>query len=341
MAYLKECIEKSGHCTILIDVGPLGPPSAQPDITNTQVAQMAGYDLEELKKNGGRDQVMEKTGAGAARHLLSLIEEDRLAGVIGLGGNQGTAIASMAMKVLPLGFPKFLVSTVASGFYRFVCKNLSGVYGRNEQLKVGNETGFDGITRLRHELAEFSKRSFNRGLISGTGGNISVRIPDTDKILITPSGVSLGDVEAAANILCSLDESVLDSPLDFKPSKETSFHLSIYKLRPDVMAVVHLHPPYATAYANLGSPLLLGTVSSRVKLKMVPCIESALPGSKELRELVSEGIKKYPDIKALLMKEHGILTVGPDLKTAYYLADLVEDTAKIAIITSNIARGTI
>ena len=194
------------------------------------------------------------------------------------------------------------------------------------------------IAGLRHELAEISKMSFNRGLISGTGGNISVRIPGTDKTLITPSGVSLGDVKAEANILCDLDESILDSPLDFKPSKEASFHLSVYRLRTDVMAIAHLHPPYATAYSNQASHLPLVTVSSRVNLKMVPWIESALPGSKELRTLVSEAIRKFPGIRALLMKEHGILTMGPDLKTAYYLADLVEDTAKIAFIASNIAR---
>jgi L-fuculose-phosphate aldolase len=80
----------------------------------------------------------------------------------------------------------------------------------------------------------------------------------------------------------------------------------------------------------------LVTVSSRVILKEVPWIDCALPGSRELCDFVHGGIQAHPDVKALLMKEHGILALGSDLKTAYYLADLVEDTAKIAFIEANI-----
>ncbi len=71
-------------------------------------------------------------------------------------------------------------------------------------------------------------------------------------------------------------------------------------------------------------------------LKEVPCIDCALPGSKELCDFVHGGISRYPNVKALLMKEHGILALGPDLMTAFYIADLVEDTAKIAFISGNI-----
>jgi L-fuculose-phosphate aldolase len=193
------------------------------------------------------------------------------------------------------------------------------------------------IDSLRRELAEISRRAFNRGLVGGAGGNMSVRIPDTDKVLITPSGVSLGDVEPEANILVNLEGSILDSSLGLKPSKESSFHLAVYRLRPDVMAIAHLHPPYATAYSNKGRSLPLVTVSSRVVLKEVPWIECALPGSRELYDLVCEGIKKHSGVKAMLMKEHGVLALGPDLKTAFCLTDLVEDTAKIAYIASHIS----
>jgi len=192
------------------------------------------------------------------------------------------------------------------------------------------------IIRLRKELSDFSKRSFHRGLVSGTGGNISVRIPDTDRVLITPSGLSLGDIEPEANLLVNLEGAILENPLGHIPSKETSFHLAAFQLRPDAGAVVHVHPPYATAYSNKGRPLPLVTVSARANLKEVPCVECALAGSKELCDFVSGGIKTYPMARALLMKEHGILTLGADLKTAYYLADLVEDTAKVAFIADHI-----
>jgi L-fuculose-phosphate aldolase len=192
------------------------------------------------------------------------------------------------------------------------------------------------IRRLRKELSEYSRRSFHRGLISGTGGNISVRIPDTDRVLITASGVSLGDVEPESNLLVNLGGTVLESPPGLIPSKETSFHLVVYQLRPDIGALVHVHPPYATAYSNKGRPLPLVTVSSRANLKEVPCIECASAGSKELCDFVRGGIQEHPMIRAMLMKEHGILTLGTDLKMAFYLADLVEDTAKIAFIADQI-----
>jgi len=83
-------------------------------------------------------------------------------------------------------------------------------------------------------------------------------------------------------------------------------------------------------------PLPLVTISSRAILKEVPWVECALPGSQDLCDFVPGGIMNYPGARAMLMKEHGILTVGPDLKTAYYLADLVEGTAKIAFIEGNI-----
>ncbi len=193
------------------------------------------------------------------------------------------------------------------------------------------------IDSLRRELAEISRRAFNRGLVSGAGGNMSVRIPDTDKVLITPSGISLGDIEPEINLLVNLEGSVVDSPLGLKPSKESSFHLAAYRTRPDVMAIAHLHPPFATAFANKGRPLPLVTVSSRVVLKDVPWVESALPGSRELYQFVCEALEKHPGVRALLMKEHGVLTLAADLKTAYYLTDLVEDTAKIAYVASHIS----
>lgn len=192
------------------------------------------------------------------------------------------------------------------------------------------------IDSLRRELAEISRRAFNRGLVSGAGGNMSVRIPDTDKVLITPSGVSLGDVEPEINILLDLEGAILEAPPELKPSKEVNFHLAAYRTRPEVMAVAHLHPPFATAFSNKGRPLSLVTVSSRVVLKDVPWVESALPGSRELYEFVCEALEKHPGARAMLMKEHGVLALAGDLKTAYYLTDLVEDTAKIAYIASHI-----
>ncbi len=118
VAYMKGLVEARGHSAILIDVGPIGPPGVEPDMPNEEVARLVGYELSSLLQTGERDRIMEAMGEGAGRSVLNLLQEGRLDGVIGIGGNQGSAIASMAMKVLPLGFPKFLVSTVASGDIR-------------------------------------------------------------------------------------------------------------------------------------------------------------------------------------------------------------------------------
>ena len=193
-----------------------------------------------------------------------------------------------------------------------------------------------GMGALRRELSEVSRRAFLRGLVTATGGNMSVRVPGSEKILVTPSGISLEEVDPKTNILVDFKGKILSSSRELKPSKETSFHLSVYRLRPDVGAIAHFHPPYATAYSNKGKPLPLATISSRVILKEVPWVECAMPGSKELCDFVSDGIARYPGVKVLLMKEHGVLALGPDLKAAYYLADLVEATAKIAFIEENI-----
>jgi L-fuculose-phosphate aldolase len=199
-----------------------------------------------------------------------------------------------------------------------------------------NGLKFGELNYYRQLLSEFSQRAFNRNLVGGTGGNLSVRIPESDMVLITPTGISLGDLKPEENILVSIDGQVLESPMGLEGSKETSFHLAAFRSRPDVGAIAHVHPPYATAFSNTGKPLPLATVSARVTFKNVPCVECFPPGSKELCDCVSEGVKLNPDIKALLMKEHGILTLGSDLKNAFFLADLLEDTAKIAYLAANI-----
>lgn len=118
VAYMRGLVEARGYSATLIDVGPLGPPVVNPDITNEEVARLAGCKLSNLLQTGERDRIMRAMGEGAGKLLLTLLGDGRLDGVIGIGGNQGSAIASMAMRVLPLGFPKFLVSTVASGDIR-------------------------------------------------------------------------------------------------------------------------------------------------------------------------------------------------------------------------------
>ncbi len=118
VAHMKHLLETQGHAAIIIDVGPLGPPGVPADISNEEIARRAGWELPNLIKTGERDNIMKEMGKGGTALLLQLYEEQKIDGVIGIGGNQGSAIASTAMRALPFGFPKYLVSTVASGNIR-------------------------------------------------------------------------------------------------------------------------------------------------------------------------------------------------------------------------------
>jgi uncharacterized protein (UPF0261 family) len=118
VASMKKRLHTLGYGATLIDIGPLGPPLVSPDVTNDEVARQGGWELSSLIKIGERDRVMEVMGKGAMKLLSLLFVQGKIDGVIGIGGNQGTAVSSMAMRALPFGFPKYLVSTVASGNIR-------------------------------------------------------------------------------------------------------------------------------------------------------------------------------------------------------------------------------
>jgi uncharacterized protein (UPF0261 family) len=118
VSFMKERIISQGHAVTVMDVGPLGPPIEPPDYSNESIASQGGWALRELLQVRERDRIMSVMGEGAARCLLDLYKEGNLYGVLAIGGNQGTAVASTAMRVLPIGFPKFMVSTVASGNIR-------------------------------------------------------------------------------------------------------------------------------------------------------------------------------------------------------------------------------
>lgn len=190
------------------------------------------------------------------------------------------------------------------------------------------------IDLLKKELQYVSHKVYQKGYTQATGGNISVRIPGTDHVLIKQSGVSLGEVSREDALIVNMEGEVIEG--QGKPSKEIGFHLGILKVRPDVNAIVHCHPNYAIGYACLGMELPLPTVTARKLLGHVPVADVAPSGSKELAQYVTEVFEKYPDIKIALMKDHGVCAVGATLEAAYNVVDLAEATAKQAFIVSQL-----
>ncbi len=186
VAFMQKLIGVQGCSAIVIDVGPIGPPGIRPDVSNEEVARQGGWELSKLIRTGERNLVMEAMGKGAMKLLLGLYRQSKIDGIIALGGNQGSAIASMAMKGLPFGFPKYLVSTVASGNIRpYVgCKDIGVVFSVGDFLG-----GPNAVTR-----------SILANAVSAVVGTVkngmSVAIKAGER---TVAVTALGNTEPAAN----------------------------------------------------------------------------------------------------------------------------------------------
>lgn len=193
------------------------------------------------------------------------------------------------------------------------------------------------LTVLREELAAVSVRGYQRGLVTGLSGNNSLRVPGTDVVVIKATGCCQGEMTSADTVAMTLAGDVLDAGRT--PSKEWRWHLGIYRQRPDVGGVVHLHPPHAVAFAvaNQAPPLVHAAARAHVrKIGMVPLLPA---GSQELADAVRE-VFGDPELRAALMREHGSITVGPDLRTAYYRTEYLEDNAQVALLACQIVGGT-
>lgn len=190
------------------------------------------------------------------------------------------------------------------------------------------------LRMLRDELVAISRRSYARGLVPGVSGNNSVRVPGTDAMLIKTSGSCMGDMTPADTVLMTLDGQVIDG--DRRPSKEWRFHAAIYRVRPEVGAVVHLHPPYSVAFSVAGEVPPLVTAATRGHIQEVQMVDLLPAGSTELADAVTS-VMSGSDLRAVLMREHGTVTVGPDLRTAYYRTEYLEDNARVAISAGLVA----
>ncbi|MFQ6096381.1 MAG: class II aldolase/adducin family protein [Armatimonadota bacterium] len=180
----------------------------------------------------------------------------------------------------------------------------------------------------RREICEVGRRLWLRGFVAANDGNISVRIAD-DEILATPTGVSKGFM--SPHDIAKVDLSGRVVAGDTRPSSELGMHLAIYQRRPDVCAVVHAHPPTSTGFAAAGRALEAPIVTEVVStLGRVPLIEFARPSTHEVPEAMAPYIADYD---AFLLANHGVVTLGPDVLTAYHRMETVEHYANISLVT--------
>jgi len=179
-------------------------------------------------------------------------------------------------------------------------------------------------------LITYSALAWQRGMAGGTGGNISFRAGE--HVVVTTTNVPLRAVTPDKLILCDLSGRVLDAAPGERPSKETGFHAAVYAARADVTWVAHLHPVYAIAWGLTGDELPLLTESARLKLGPVPLIPVGRPGSAELAQAVSRVVEQNPASCAYLLREHGVITVGASAADCWHTCELLEDSAKIAVL---------
>jgi L-fuculose-phosphate aldolase len=179
-------------------------------------------------------------------------------------------------------------------------------------------------TDYRHDIVEIGKRIYAKGFVASNDGNFSIRISD-DEVLITPTGMSKGYLSPDQIIKVNMSGEQIEGYL--KPSSELPFHLKIYQILPDVKSVVHAHPPVSTAFAVAGIPLDDMILPEAIlSLGCIPLAKYGTPGTEELVETVEETIRRCD---AILMANHGALTVGPDIYTAYYKMETMEHFAHI------------
>jgi L-fuculose-phosphate aldolase len=179
----------------------------------------------------------------------------------------------------------------------------------------------------RRDIIEIGKLVFQKGWVAANDGNISIRL-DEDRVLCTPTAVCKGMMEPDDLIICNMTGEKIEGRRE--RTSEIAMHLTVYERRPDVLAVVHAHPPVATGFAAAGKALNLALLPEVIiGLGSVPLASYGLPGTPALTDGMLPYIPKYD---ALLMENHGAVAYGCDVFKAYFNMETVEHFARITLV---------
>jgi L-fuculose-phosphate aldolase len=183
------------------------------------------------------------------------------------------------------------------------------------------------IKEISKRIVKAGRKLYSNGLVRGTSGNISARVPGTNMFLIKSSGSQMETLRAEELVLVDLQGKKIDG--ESNVSLETPMHASIYRIRTDIQAVVHTHAPTATAFGIVKTEILPLQIEMFMLLPNgVPIIPFRPPGS---RELATEVQKKIADNDAVVLENHGIVTVGSTIEMACDLNEMVEEGAKLQL----------
>src|SRR5881392_2925555 len=186
---------------------------------------------------------------------------------------------------------------------------------------------------LKKQICDIGRRLYAKGFAAANDGNITVRLNDKE-LLCTPTMVSKGFLKPED--ICKVDEAGKQLAGTKKRTSEVLLHLVVYKHRPDVNAVVHCHPPHATAFAVAQEPIpkcILPEVE--VFLGEVPIAEYETPGTTKFAETIVPYLK---DCNTIILANHGTVTFGPDLEKAYWNSEIIDAYCKILILARQLGR---
>jgi L-ribulose-5-phosphate 4-epimerase len=190
------------------------------------------------------------------------------------------------------------------------------------------------LQAIRQELVTLNQALLEYGLVTWTSGNVSIRDADSGLVAIKASGVPFKDLTPASIVVVDLDGNLVEG--QFKASSDTASHLYIYRHCPDVNGVVHTHSNYATAFAALGRPIPVYLTAHADEFGgPIPCGGFAMIGGEEIGKVVVELVGRS---KAVLLKHHGVFTVGASGEAALKAAVLVEDIARTAWLALQIGQ---
>ncbi|MBO6110250.1 MAG: class II aldolase/adducin family protein [Methanobrevibacter sp.] len=175
------------------------------------------------------------------------------------------------------------------------------------------------------KLIEVCNNLYDKQLVSGKSGNVSIRLGDY--IAITPTLKSINGLDEEDIVLVDFNFNTLSNG---KPSSEVGMHLEIYKKRPDVNAIIHTHAPYATGFAFSDKKIKRLEGFGQIKKPYIASIEYEKPGTENLALSASNAIKEED---VLILKNHGVICVGENLKETESLAVFIEESAKTQFVS--------
>lgn len=188
---------------------------------------------------------------------------------------------------------------------------------------------FLDFLKAKNDYLNASHRAFACGLAAASGGNISVRIGDTDSLIVKPSGITLGQADEKNLIITDLQGNLTEGSI--KPTKETILHCGLYKALPHIRAVVHVHPVYCIMCANTFDEMPLVTKQMKqISSSSIPIlkIKTNTVDEDAMRQIVTL-LQSRPEIPGFMLEEHGIVTFSKTAEDAENNAELFEENAKV------------